>query len=248
MRTPLAGLALLILTGLLACGCCVRAPISGMRSDSFTRVETSTVKLGRATKVAVSVRMGAGELEVSGASGAASALEAVFTYATAAWRPEVTYTSNGDLGVLGVCQPECDGRPLGDVRNRWQLRLADGVPTNLSLALDVGTSVVDLRGVDVRGLEITTGLGEATIDLSGPRTADMRGSIETGVGEATIRLPMRTGVRVTGTDEGFGDIHADGFMFDGRDYINAAWDEPGPKMLIRLQRGVGDVRLVSVDH
>jgi len=248
MRTPLAGLAALILTGLLACGGCGRAPIPGSEIGSLTRVETSTVELGGATKLAVSVRMGVGELEVSGASAAASALEAVFTYAPAAWRPEVTHTSNGELGVLGVCQPECDGRPLGDVRNRWQLRLADGVPINLCLALDVGTSIVDLRGVDVRGLEITTGLGDAAIDLSGPRTADMKGSIQTGVGETTIRLPERTGVRVTGADAGFGELYADGFMLDGRDYVNASWDEPGPKMLIYLQRGVGDVRLVSVDH
>jgi len=126
--------------------------------------------------------------------------------------------------------------------------LADGVPINLCLALDVGTSIVDLRGVDVRGLEITTGLGDAAIDLSGPRTADMKGSIQTGVGETTIRLPERTGVRVTGADAGFGELYADGFMLDGRDYVNASWDEPGPKMLIYLQRGVGDVRLVSVDH
>lgn len=248
MRTPLAGFVALTLSGLLACGGCQRAVLPESETESCARVETSTVRLGGATRVAAVIRMGAGELKVSAAPSRAAVLDAKFAFAPSAWRPEVTYRTSDGLGVLEVCQPECDGRPLGEERNTWDLKLAVGVPTNLLLTLDAGTSTVDLRNVDVRDLEIAMGFGGAKIDLSGPRTTNVNGTIETGAGEATVFLPSDIGVRVTGADTGPGDLLADGFTLDGGDYVNAAWAKAGPKMLIRLKRGVGDVRLVPIDR
>ena len=59
----------------------------------------------------------------------------------------------------------------GETENTWELALASGVPTDLSLKLGVGEADVDLSDVDVRYLEAVTGVGETTIDLSGPRSS-----------------------------------------------------------------------------
>lgn len=248
-KTLLAAVAVLVAVGLLAVAGCQRVPLDGTTgADARTRVETSTIALDGATKVDATIRMGVGELTMSGVPSATEAMDAEFTYAPAAWKPDVTYRVSNAVGELYVAQPENRGMSLRpNIRNTWDLKLAGGVPTDLSLKLGVGTSDVNLREIDVRDLEIVTGVGEATIDLSGQRTADVTGRIEAGVGAATIRLPRNVGVRVTGANDGVGDISADGFTVEGKHYVNEAWGKPGPKIEIRLNRGVGDVTLVLVD-
>ena len=95
--------------------------------------------------------------------------------------------------------------------NSWDLALASGVPTNLSLKMGVGQGSVDLSEVDVRSLEAVTGVGETEIDLSGPRSADVSGTITTGVGETTVRLPSNVGVQITGGGDGLGNVSSKGF-------------------------------------
>jgi predicted membrane protein len=123
--------------------------------------------------------------------------------------------------------------------------MAPGVPTNLVLELGVGTSRIDLSRIDVRDLRVISGVGEAVVDLTGPREADVSVDIDTGVGSLTVKLPRDVGVRVEGGADGIGDLTADGLTKEGTAYVNAAWSKPGPKMTVRVTRGVGELKLVS---
>ena len=127
-----------------------------------------------------------------------------------------------------------------DAENRWDLALASGVPTNISLKMGVGQGAIDLSGVDVRHLEAVTGVGETEIDLNGPRSADVSGTITTGVGETTVRLPSNVGVQITGGGDGLGNVSSEG-LTGGNVLTNEAWSQPGPKITLKVVRGVGDI-------
>jgi len=249
-KTSRVALVALLSLGLLAAVGCQRVALSdGSATGSRTRVETRTVGLDGATKLDAKIRMGVGELTMSGVPSSTAALDSEFRYTRAAWKPELTYQVIGGTGSLKLSQPRGDvGLPgVGHVENAWDLKLAGGVPTDLSLELGVGTSEVNLRDVDVRSFEIITGVGESTIDLSGPRTADVTGRVEASIGAATIRLPRNVAVRVVSDGEGVGELVADGFTLQGKDYVNDAWGAPGPKIELRLNRGIGEMKLVLVD-
>lgn len=247
-KTMSAAAVILVLLGGLAVSGCRRVPISQVQGGGGVAVETTSVPLGGATKLDATVRMGVGDLRISGEPSSTTALDAHFRYAPTSWKPEVTYAVAGDTGALSVVQPDQSKvPPLSQTENTWDLKLPAAVPAKLSLNLGVGTSRISLAEVDVRDLEVTTGVGESTIDLSGPRTADMTGHIDAGVGSVTLRLPRNVGVRVIGGTAGVGSLSYDGLTKDGDTFVNAAFAQPGPKIDLTLTRGVGDVKLVLVD-
>jgi hypothetical protein len=226
---------------------CTRVRLSD-RPETRTFTTNKSVALAGATTLTTELRVGVGELTVSSLDSSANAMVGDFTYAPASWAPEVDYAVSGDTGRLVVRQPSQVETPFfSDVHNTWNVRLPKGVPTDLTLQLGVGTSKVDLTGLDLTALNVLTGVGDTTIDLSGPRTADLSGRIEAGVGKLTVRLPKTVGVRVNGREDGVGQFSADGFTAQGNYWVNAAYGGAGPKIEIDLIRGVGDVTLVLVD-
>lgn len=249
MRKTIAVVAVLLAVfAALASGGCTRVKLAE-NPQTAVHTDTASIPLGSAAMLDANVEIGVGELALSGETSSTDALGGTFRYAPASWKPEVKYSVEGTVGKLSVRQPESSGIPaFGASENTWKLKLAGGVPTNLAVQLGVGESTVDLRGVDVRELDVLTGVGKATIDLSGARTADMGGAIECGVGEVIVRLPKSTGVRVTGGEDGVGDLRADGFTTQDGGLANVAWRSgTGPKIDIRINRGIGDITLELVD-
>jgi hypothetical protein len=249
-RIAFAATAALALVGLLGAGGCSMVTVTQVPGNKAT-TESRQVPLEGATSLKANVRMGVGELRLSGESSSTNAVDAQFTYRPASWKPELNYRvsqgASGSVGTLEISQPENSGPPtFGDNDNTWRLVLAGGVPSNLSLKLGVGESTIDLRGVDVRDLEVITGVGQATIDLTGERTTDVSGSIQGGVGELRLSVPKNVGVRLSGAEDGVGTFSAPGFTDDGGAKVNAAWSQPGPKIDLRLTRGVGEVRVIQV--
>lgn len=244
-KTTTIALVALLALGALGVTGCRRVRIA---DEPNVTTESKTVPLEGAKDVDARVRMAVGELTISGETSTTNALDATFEYGPADWRPEVSFDVSDGTGRLEVRQPESVVRPnLRDAHNTWDLTLAGGVPTDLSLQLGVGRSVIDLSKVDVRRLDVLNGVGETTLDLTGVRTSDVDVKIEAGVGRLTIKLPKDVGVRVTGREDGIGDASADGFAIDGNAWINGAYGEPGPKIEVDLQRGVGEVNLLLGD-
>lgn len=238
----------LMLVGMLMATGCTRVRLSDTQGGSGeVAVDERSLKLDGADKLIASVRMGVGELRLTGSTTASDTLTARFEYAPASWKPDVEFESDGAAARFSADQPEAIEMQFGDeVRNIWELEFPAGVPTELSLKLGVGESTVDLRDVDVRDLLVTTGVGSTNIDLSGERASDIDARIECGVGETVIRVPGDMGVRVVGGKDGVGDLSAEGFSSDGDALVNDAYGSAGPRLEIRLTRGVGDVRIEQI--
>jgi len=237
------------LVGLLAATGCTRVPLSETIGGEPTAVtvDKPSHQLEGAEALVGTIRMGVGELTLTGSGATSETITSRFEYAPVSWKPEVEFETDGTKAQYWVDQPESEPMKLGnDVRNDWTMRFPSGVATELSLKLGVGESTIDLRDVDVRELEVLTGVGSAKIDLSGERTSDINATIECGVGEMLIRVPSDMGVRIIGAEDGIGDFETPGFTEDGRDLVNAAYAESGPKLEIKLTRGVGEVRVEQV--
>lgn len=249
--------AVVVALWLVALVGCVRVPLpaesnrSGSGQSGAATHETLSAQLGDAKRVDATVKMGVGDLRLRSLASSSTAFTGTFTYAPASWKPEfeTTQTSTGATPsvTVSVVQPDAsEPAPFSARENSWDLKLVSGVPTDLSLRLGVGMSDVDLHEVDVRVLDVTTGVGETTLDLSGPRTADVAARVEAGVGAVKIRLPQSVGVRVTGGKAGVGDLSSDGFTQEGDSLVNAAYSQPGPKIELDLTRGVGSIKLELV--
>jgi hypothetical protein len=114
---------------------CQRQQVGEMQRQSHS------IQPEDAQSVRAHLRMGAGELKVSGAADAL--MEGEFSYNVSNWKPEVNYDISGETGELSVEQGSSEGVRLGgDARNEWDIRLNDEVPTDLVVEMGAGERVI----------------------------------------------------------------------------------------------------------
>lgn len=253
------------LTGLLVCALALLAMTAcsqGARvGDLQTRSEA--IELGDAESVTVDIRMGAGELQVSG--GASDLLEATYTYNVEELDPGATY-SNGNLTIQDKDVETGIGSlfDLDEYRNEWDLRLNEDVPMEMQIDTGAGRSDLKLGNLALTRLDVNSGAGDvdldlgesqsltrldydmgagdSTLDLSGDWQNDLDATIRGGIGKLTLRLPSAVGVRLD-INAGVGSINASGLTKDGDIYTNSAYGESDVKLIISIDAGVGEINL-----
>jgi hypothetical protein len=136
-----------------------------VRRTGPVQTESQTVELEGAESVTVDLRMGAGELTVSG--GGDALMEAHFTYNVAEWDPIVDYSVSGDQGELTVRQLEVQDLVVDNYRYEWDLRFAEDVPMDMTIRLGAGRSNLDLADLALTSLTVNAGAGDTTAGLSG---------------------------------------------------------------------------------
>jgi N-terminal domain of toast_rack, DUF2154 len=216
----------------------------GPQTVGQLRRESQAVDLENAQSARAELRMGAGELNLTGDADAL--MEADFTYNVADWKPEVNYDISGDTGELIVKQGSGEGVRLGgDARNEWDLRFNDDVPLDLNVQLGAGESDLDLDSLTLTALDLSMGAGETAVDLTGDYERDLAANIEGGVGEATVRLPGEVGVRVD-AEGGLGEINTEALQRRGEAYVNDAYGDSDVTLDVDIRGGVGQINLEVV--
>jgi hypothetical protein len=180
-------------TAVLA-GACGTQP-GGTQQVGKMQSESQSVALENAQSARTLLKMGTGELNVTG--DADQLMEGEFSYNVANWKPKVTYDVSGETGELVVKQGSANegGRLGGGARNEWDVRFNDEVPTDLVVEMGAGESDLDLDSLTLTGLDLQMGAGKTTVDLTGDYAQDFDASIQGGVGEATVMLASEVGVR-----------------------------------------------------
>jgi N-terminal domain of toast_rack, DUF2154 len=205
---------------------------------------SKSVALENAKSARTQLKMGAGELKLTG--GADQLMEAEFSYNVSDWKPKVNYDVSGDMGELIVKQGSAEGARLsGDARNVWNLRLNDELPTDLVVQMGAGESDLDLDSLALTGLNLQMGAGKTTVDLTGDYAQNFDASIQGGVGEATVLLPSEVGVKAK-AEGGLGKINAKGLQTVGDSYVNDAYGESDVNLSVEVQGGVGEINLKVV--
>lgn len=208
------------------------------------QIESEVIELDGAETADVGLRMGAGELTLSG--GADALAEAEFTYNVAAWEPMIDYVVSGDEGQLWIEQPEVGNLGLESYRYAWDVRLNNEVPLALEIDVGAGESALDLSALTVTTLDLNVGVGGVEVDLTGSRDRDVDVAIRGGVGEATVLLPDQVGVsaRVGG---GLGEIDANGLTQQDGIYVNEVYGDADSTITLDIEGGIGGVTLTVVD-
>ncbi|MEO8287663.1 MAG: toast rack family protein [Chloroflexota bacterium] len=244
----LGALVLLGLLFLVAALFMISNAVGGLTNPAVgeLRTEMQSVPLGEARSVVVDVSMGVGTLDVSG--GAGDLMEATFTYNVDTWKPIVSYSLNaqGSEGTLLIEQPAARGiNTSANIRNDWNVRFKDDVPMTMKVDMGVGQGNLRFGGLNLTRLEVNSGVGETTVDLTGlnaPQNVNVL--VNAGVGKLTIILPENTGARVT-ADGGLGNINSGGLTANGKTYTNSAYGTTDHSINVDVKTGIGDISLIQ---
>jgi hypothetical protein len=135
-----------------------------------------------------------------------------------------------ELGVKGV------GRSihLGKSRSggEMDLELARSVPMDLDLEFGAVRADVDLGGLELTRLELSTGASESTVDISEPNPAGMRkATFEVGAADFTARHLGNLNARSIEVDAGVGEVTL---------WFNGSWQQDAS---VDLSMGLGSLEL-----
>jgi hypothetical protein len=236
-------IAMMAATAVIA-GACGTQPGGSQQQVGKMQSESNSVALENAKSARTQLKMGAGELNITG--GADQLMEGEFSYNVSEWKPKVSYDVSDKKGELIVKQRSAEGAGLsGDARNEWNLRLNDEVPTDLVVQMGAGESDLDLDSLALTSLDLQMGAGKTTVDLTGDYAQSFDASIEGGVGEATVLLPSEVGVKAK-AEGGLGTINAKGLQTVGDSYVNDAYGESDVTLSVDVEGGVGEINLKVV--
>lgn len=218
--------------------------VTRFASVGDVKTESRSVDLGAADTAGVRIEMDAGELQVAG--GADQLMEASFRYNVAEWQPRVNYSVTGSQGNLVVDQQgDANKLPAGrEVINDWNIRLNDAVPLDVEIRTGAGKSTLDLSSLELSALHVQTEAGTTSLDLSGNWDHDLTVAIEGGVGEVSVKLPAEMGVRAN-MDTALVSVTANGLIKDENGYVNQAFGTAPHTLTLNVQAGVGSVVLVT---
>jgi len=222
-----------------------RGSVSG-DSDSdreeFRSHTDEVLELQGAHSVFADLKLGAGQLNISGGSG--HLLNSRFTFSRKWDSPKVDYNVVDGKGRLEISQDQRSGVPFGGADNTWDLIFSNEVPLELHVEMGAGQGNFKLRDMDVTDLQLKMGAGQVELDLTGPRKSDLNVEIKGGVGQATIRLPRDVGFSAHASG-GLGSISADGLQKDGNEYRNDAYGKTPHKIRLDVEGGIGEIELLE---
>lgn len=140
-----------------------------------------------------------------------------------------------------------DNRPwqLGNQISRWEIWLADDIPSEVILRTGATSADIDLSNVNVHDLQIKAGAGDITIRLG---EYDNRIAVESGAGNITIYVPANTGVRVStsGALLSFSGENARVFSIGEHSYESERLNEKNAIADIEIKAGAGSVSVVKI--
>ena len=237
LSRPSAGVDAAFFLGALLCvaGCGGRSTRSGEPT-----VETSSMKLGRAKTVSVTLTMGAGEMKVTG--DAPDLVNGTFSYNDPAQKPKIGYVDSSDHAQLTIEQAEEQHSRVGGDTYSWDVRLNNRVTTELHVQLGAGKLNLTLGDLPLTRLHVEMGAGSSRVDLLGNWKHDVDVQLEGGVGNATVRLLRSVGVRVE-VQGGLGSVSASDFKKNGDAYVNDQFGKSPVTVNVKIEGGIGKVVL-----
>ncbi|MDF1516251.1 MAG: toast rack family protein, partial [Anaerolineae bacterium] len=159
-------LGLLFCAGLLAmAGCSIPIPTIHPLTKIDTVEEVQTVSLGSASRAEVKLRLLSESLVVQPAI-EPDFFTGTFRYNVQEWSPKIDQTIESGTLKLTVGQGLGSQIPFGqgdEYDNAWAVKLNPGVPMDLSVDMASGTADLDLTGLSITRLVLTTGKADVGV-------------------------------------------------------------------------------------
>lgn len=246
---------------LLAFFCSGFLTVSSFQMANAQHSSSQSLDFKNVKSLDAEIQINAGTLKVTAQS--APKADARFTYTKESWRPQVKYNGKPGQGVLTIKQPEQQNTNMKDKdRNDWDIKLPQGIATNLNLRMGAGETNVDLHGAklnrvkvdagagefnlnlastSISDLEVNAGVGEVNLNLAGSRNTSLKADINGGIGSLNLVLPRKTGVRVK--VNGLGGLDTNDLKKQGGYYVNDAYGKTAQSVEVTINGGLGNVEL-----
>ena len=123
---------------------------------------------------------------------------------------------------------------------QWEVRLTGGLPVALTVNSGAGAARLDLTGLQLTRLDLTSGLGQTEVIFAPGQT--LPAALHTGLGPTTLTLPASAAARLT-IRSGQVQVHLPATLAPAGDnaYTTAGFDPAQPYLDIELNAGLGSV-------
>ncbi len=236
-------------------------------ADSTVNILRKNIAQGKATKIKTEITFPAGAININSSTKLLS--EGVYEFSDWKWKPEISYTENGETGYLKIISRDKNEDKNIDNSDscNWNIALNKDLTNELEIKFLAGEGNIDLRNCNIKrfDFEMLAGdvdinlcntsvpyfifkalAGEADIDLSGEWIDDLNADIIGGFGDITLTLPSKTGVKLNIIGV-IGEIHAPGLKKEGKTYTNELYGSTKASLYIELKGGIGSINIVMVD-
>lgn len=224
-----------------------RVPLLNGAAGPAAQTHDVQIPLEGAERAEVNIRVGVSELSISSLGAGDQLVEGTVRTAEGETFTQDTQREGDTAVVVLAAEQRGIGGVQGNVDRTWDLGLAAGVPTELSISTGVGRSQLDLRELILTDLSVRAGVGEMTTTLPLPSEGSYEASFDTGVGETTVRVPEDAAVRVE-VDRGLGSISARG-GFDSlgdNTYETPGYADAEERIDISIEGGVGSITIERI--
>jgi len=126
----------------------------------------------------------------------------------------------------------------GDGRG-WDVGLNSGVPLDLEVSLGVGDSEVDLTGLTVSDLKVSMGLGRTTVTL--PDEGDFRAKVDGAIGQTIVVIPAGLAARVRVDAALAGSDVPDSYQQQGDVYVSPGYADAENRVDLEVGQAIGSV-------
>lgn len=232
--------AALVLAAILA-GCMLPIPTVQPLTVIEPVDEVQTVDRGGAERATVRLRLLLRSLSVLAADDV-SLLRGRFRYNVAEWAPNIGQETSENAIQVTVGQGLGSQIPLGEhteLQNVWDIELARGIPMDLSVDIGTGEALLDLTGLSLSDLTVTTGNSDVALSF-GARNPQPLGTLRVTSGAGKL---MASGLGHANFDQlsvlgGAGAIDLD---FSGAFQRSAVADikAGAGKVTVRVPGGLG---------
>jgi hypothetical protein len=123
------------------------------------------------------------------------------------------------------------------------INLTDLLLTNANFAFGAGDFNVDFANSSPENIDVAAGVGKGYFDLSGKWMNDCEAYFACGIGDLHIKLPSRTGVKVSISGL-FGNVEANGLKKVGRKvYVNEVYNKSKYNIEIEIAGALGSISM-----
>ena len=123
----------------------------------------------------------------------------------------------------------------------WALKFNRDVPTDLEVDAGVGDVHLDLRRMNLSGLDLDLGVGRTTVIL--PERGDLQARVNGGVGESVIMVPTGVKVRIH-SSVGLGNVSApSSYQRLGDGYVSPGYEKAETRVDLTVEAGIGQISI-----
>jgi len=204
--------------------------------------------LGTAARADVSIALNIGQLRIGASDQPNTLIAGDISYVDSS---SVTrdFAMRGDTATFILREQDSQANSLikqGNDAIIWDLRLNPATPMRLTIATDVGNSLIDLAQLHLTDLDLKSGVGNTTLTL--PRQGHVQARVSGDVGNVTIRIPDGVAVRIE-SSAGLGDISVSGDeRRQGDVYVSPDFDTAANRIDLHASSGIGAITIQPISE